>query len=107
MEVGGHNLLEPLFEGCPVVFGPHFQNVRESANLAKQSGAGICVESEAALAEVVVRLIADPKDCREKGFAAKRFLESHRGSALRVAEWIREGLGGGPGGLGTEERKPS
>ena len=106
-EVGGHNLLEPLFEGCPVVFGPHFQNVRESANLAEQSGAGICVESAAKLAEVVVALIADPKDCREKGFAAKRFLESHRGSALRVATWISDGLGGDLGDLGEEERKPS
>lgn len=91
-EVGGHNLLEPLFEGCPVVFGPNTRNVRENAILAKESGAGVCVDSSSALAEVVVGFLSDPKDCRARGLAAKEFLESHRGSSLRVAEWVRNGL---------------
>lgn len=90
--VGGHNLLEPLFEGCPVLFGPNLQNVRESSALARESGAGIEVEDPAALARAVVELIADPKDCRAKGEAAKRFLEAHRGSAIRLAHWIADGL---------------
>jgi 3-deoxy-D-manno-octulosonic-acid transferase len=71
---------------------PITQNLRENAMLARDSGAGFCVATPAALAEVVVRLIADPKDCRARGFAAKRFLAIHRGSALRVAQWIREGV---------------
>jgi 3-deoxy-D-manno-octulosonic-acid transferase len=95
-DVGGHNLLEPLFEGCPVVFGPSLRNVRESAAIAEETGAGFPVESAADLAEAVAALMNDPKDCRARGYAAKRFLESHRGSANRVATWLRDGLGDGP-----------
>lgn len=106
-DVGGHNLLEPLFEGCPVLFGPHVQNVRESALLAQESGAGFSVSSAVALADAVVALIADPKDCRERGAVAKRFLESHRGSAVRVAEWLRDGTGKVPGDASCEDGHPA
>lgn len=82
--------------------GPNLQNVRESAMLAQDSGAGFRVESPAELAEVVVRLISDPKDCRARRSAAKQFLAAHRGSAERVAQWICFGLG-----LSREECKPS
>ncbi len=91
-EVGGHNLLEPLFEGCPVLFGPNVQNARDSARLARESGAGTGVEDAAALARAVVALIANPKDCRAKGEMAKQFLEAQRGSAARVAQWVAAGV---------------
>ena len=29
--VGGHNLLEPILEGRPVLFGPYIENARERA----------------------------------------------------------------------------
>ncbi|UCE87398.1 MAG: 3-deoxy-D-manno-octulosonic acid transferase, partial [Deltaproteobacteria bacterium] len=38
--VGGHNLLEPVFAGRPVVFGPHTANQRSAAELLLESGAG-------------------------------------------------------------------
>jgi 3-deoxy-D-manno-octulosonic-acid transferase len=41
--IGGHNLLEPLHAGCPVVFGPHVENVREATGILLRSGAGECV----------------------------------------------------------------
>ncbi len=89
-EVGGHNLLEPLFEGTPVLFGPHVANARDAARLAFESGAGYQVECAEALATAVAAHIAAPKDARARGETAKRLLESHRGSAARIANWIVE-----------------
>lgn len=86
--VGGHNVLEPLFEGCPVVFGPNTENALDSARLAIECGAGTQVASAAGLVEVVSQLLADPKECRARGSQAKRALETHRGSAGRLADWL-------------------
>ncbi len=90
--VGGHNLLEPLFEGCPVVFGPNIENVRDHAALALESGAGVGVDDARAMAAAVVELMANPKDCRARGEAARRFLEDQRGCASRLARLLADRL---------------
>src|SRR5208337_5094054 len=37
---GGQNLLEPLFVGTPVIFGPHVENFREIADEVMAQAAG-------------------------------------------------------------------
>ena len=88
--VGGHNLLEPLFEGCPVVFGPDLCNVRENAQLAIESGAGVKVQDARGLAGAITTLALDLKDARSRGDAAKQFLNLHRGTSELTARWIEE-----------------
>ncbi len=88
--IGGHNLLEPLFVGCPVLFGPHVNEVRILAELAQASGAGVCVESTDALVTSAVELLADADARRSRGMGAKAFLEVHRGGAKRIADLVDE-----------------
>lgn len=38
VNIGGHNLLEPLYYGIPPIFGPYLQNVKEvSTNILKSN----------------------------------------------------------------------
>jgi len=88
--IGGHNLLEPLFAGCPVLFGPHVNEVRTLAELAQASGAGVGVENTAALVASAVELLENSEVRRGRGMGAKAFLEEHRGGAVRIANLIDE-----------------
>jgi len=89
--IGGHNLLEPVFAGRPVLFGPHTGNARQAVEILETSGAGLRVADAEALAEAVVALLRDPSEAHRQGEAGRHALASHRGSAERAARLI-EGL---------------
>ena len=86
--VGGHNLLEPILEGQPVLFGPHTENAREAADLVLSTGAGRRVADGADLAGAVIAALRDPASWRERAEAGRQALEQHRGTAARSAKLI-------------------
>ncbi len=86
--VGGHNLLEPILEGRPVLFGPHTENAREAAALALKSGAGRRVADGFELARAAVDALRDPASWRQRAEAGREALQQHRGAAARSAELI-------------------
>jgi 3-deoxy-D-manno-octulosonic-acid transferase len=96
VDVGGHNLLEPVFSGCPVLFGPHTQNVREAARLLEELGAGVRVANAEALGETLRSWLADAEATRARGDRGRRELAQHRGSAERSVELIERFLAAAP-----------
>ncbi len=56
---GGQNLLEPLFVGTPVIFGPHVENFREIANEVMTQRAGFMVEDGPQLLDKIRLVLAD------------------------------------------------
>ena len=53
VDIGGHNLLEPVWAGSPVLFGPSLHNVREAADYIQAKNYGGMVESGEALLSVL------------------------------------------------------
>jgi 3-deoxy-D-manno-octulosonic-acid transferase len=86
--VGGHNLLEPILEGQPVLFGPHTENAREAADLALRTGAGRRVADTADLVRTAIEALRDPTSWSARAEAGREALEPHRGTAERSAKLI-------------------
>ncbi|MBI3909326.1 MAG: 3-deoxy-D-manno-octulosonic acid transferase, partial [Armatimonadetes bacterium] len=84
--VGGHDLLQPLFHGKPVLCGPHVHNQRDSAALILAEGAGAQVADVATLAQAVVNWLASPAQAEAVRAAGQRLLARHRGAARACAE---------------------
>jgi 3-deoxy-D-manno-octulosonic-acid transferase len=76
-KVGGHNVLEPCFSGCPVFFGPHMQNQKELVSHVLQAGAGKQL-TVADLCQEVKRFQQDSSLLRQ----AAKSLAQRRGEAL-------------------------
>ena len=95
VRVGGHNLLEPVYAGRPVLFGPETQAQRAAAELLLACGAGRRVASAAALARAVVELLEDPEAGAQRGRRGRALLEQHRGPAERSAALVRRAGGVG------------
>jgi 3-deoxy-D-manno-octulosonic-acid transferase len=85
---GGHNILEPVFAGRPVLFGRHTSNVRHAVEMLADSGAALRVEDPRELGQAAGELLLDPEAARRIGARGRDVLLSHRGSSQRAAELI-------------------
>ncbi len=53
VDVGGHNILEPVWAGTPVVFGPHVSNIAEARDYVLANNYGAMVDSIEGLKELI------------------------------------------------------
>ncbi len=86
--VGGHNLLEPIAAGAPVLFGPHVHHVAETAAALEDAGAGIRVRDAGTLAAAWNRLVASPEAREAARKAGTEVLGRLRGATARTAEMV-------------------
>jgi 3-deoxy-D-manno-octulosonic-acid transferase len=91
--IGGHNLVEPVHAGCPVLFGPHHENARKVVGILEAGGAGQCVRDAADLGIAITLAFDDLEACRIRGELGRENLASHRGSVGRTKQMIEEVLG--------------
>jgi 3-deoxy-D-manno-octulosonic-acid transferase len=91
---GGHNVLEPLQAGLPVVLGPSVWNIGTSVEAAGE--AAVRVEDVAGAAAALARLFGDPDVRRAARTAAGSLFERHRGATARTTR-LALALLDGPG----------
>jgi len=87
---GGHNIMEPILHGVPVLFGPHVDNFRPHAELLLREGVGFQVRGEKELFEVAQKLLTSEPLRRTIAWQAEQILSQHRGAAERVADAIAD-----------------
>ena len=87
--VGGHNLLEPAAVGVPMISGPQVFNAEEIAHLFLSREACLSVDSAAALAAAVLRILNDEALSVRMIREARACLADNRGALDRLLAMIR------------------
>jgi 3-deoxy-D-manno-octulosonic-acid transferase len=85
---GGHNVLEPVLVGVPVLFGPSMNNFRAAADLVQDANVGQLIHSETELTKALQSWLSDSAKRAQVIQNAQELLSQHQGAARRVAEGI-------------------
>ncbi|MEI6846018.1 MAG: glycosyltransferase N-terminal domain-containing protein, partial [Candidatus Firestonebacteria bacterium] len=86
--IGGHNLMEPLYHGKPVFFGPYAFNFKEMEEEVKINLTGFLVKDGGDLAVKTVDLLKSPLMLQNIRKATIEFLEKQKGSLSKTLELI-------------------
>lgn len=89
---GGHNVLEPLLAGLPVVLGPSISTIRRTVEAAGEAAVGVGGAEEASSA--IARLLTDPPARAAACAAAQALFALHRGATERTARLALDLLDG-------------
>lgn len=82
--VGGHNALEAMACGKPVVFGPHTFNFDTLYQAVVAEGAGQRVTRGEELLAAIGQALEQPHTLPERGARALAFVQRHRGATART-----------------------
>ncbi|MCX5757706.1 MAG: hypothetical protein NTU83_04225 [Candidatus Hydrogenedentes bacterium] len=88
--VNGHNPLEPVAAGAPVVFGPYMRNFMDPARELVKHGGAIQVATPDELLPVLERLLGDPEERRRLVECGRAGIEANRGAIQRSLDLIEE-----------------
>ncbi|HNS17723.1 MAG TPA: glycosyltransferase N-terminal domain-containing protein [Bacteroidales bacterium] len=85
---GIHNILEAAAFGIPVLFGPHYGNFQEAADLIHLKGA-FSITSEDELIRKAEELMADPVKYKKAAGAAFSYVKDHTGATDIILDFIQ------------------
>jgi 3-deoxy-D-manno-octulosonic-acid transferase len=87
---GGHNVWEPAARGCPVLVGPHRDEIVAAVEAVARTGGGAVAEDAGEALQVVDRWLSDP-DLAEMGGKSKLAAARAEGAAERglraLSDW--------------------
>jgi 3-deoxy-D-manno-octulosonic-acid transferase len=86
--VGGHNLLEAVAAGAPVIMGPHLDNIEDIANMFKEAGGLLVAANQQQLEDELSSLVTSELKRLELAVNATRVLEANKGALDKVQEII-------------------
>jgi len=89
---GGHNLIEPVAQGKPVLFGPFVENNQHNADELIKSGLGIRINNANEMEESVKNWLSNKIELARLEGKAKGFILYHQGASRRMASLIETQL---------------
>ena len=89
---GGHNLIEPVSQGKPVLFGPFVENNQHNANELIKSGIGIQVTNAEEMEASAKSWLSNQIERAKLAGKAKGFILHHQGASHRMANLIETQL---------------
>jgi hypothetical protein len=92
-KIGGHNPLEALVAGVPVVYGPHMHNFPDIARLIESYDAGESVVDFKALGLALKRLWQNADRLQEMSHHGLTLLSEHQGATQRLQRAVLSYLG--------------
>ncbi len=94
--VGGHNLLEPVALGIPVLAGPSLFSAPDVAQALLRAGALRTVRNAAELATALAELLASPPARARIAAAGRAVIDANRGALERLLQLIEPLLAAPP-----------
>jgi 3-deoxy-D-manno-octulosonic-acid transferase len=85
---GGHNLLEPVAQGKPVLHGPYIENNQKTASELKAQGLAFQVADEQTMFAMVRKLLIHADELPQLQRKAAAYVQNKKGSALEIAKYI-------------------
>jgi 3-deoxy-D-manno-octulosonic-acid transferase len=86
---GGHNILEPLSLGKPVLFGPYMFNFRDIADLFLADSAGLLVHNQNELKDNIAYILNNPSEADKMGERGHELILKNQGASRRNAEYVK------------------
>lgn len=90
--VGGHNLLEPLRWGVPVLFGQYMNNSQDIRDEVLKRGLGSTVTGPVSFSDAALGYFADEEARNRIRKDAESFFEDNRGALLNAVEAVSQAI---------------
>lgn len=86
--VGGHNILEPLWFGVPMVYGPHMHGQPDLVEAVAAHDAGVQLTVDQ-IGTGLLRLLQDPSEAEKLRKGAAQLITAMQGSTARTFEVVK------------------
>ncbi len=87
---GGHNILQPMAQGKPVIFGPHMHNFRDVTDIVLREKAAICITDLNELVQASERLLSSETERELYQIRGPAIIEKYSGASPRIAHHLAE-----------------